>query len=57
MIGDAVRVRDIGKATWNQEGVVMEAVTGQDGVSKSFLIETNDGVHKYHHSTYLRHLL
>ena len=57
MIGDAVRVRDVGKATWTQKVVVVEAVTDQDGVSRSYITETDDGVHKYGHSTYLRHLL
>ena len=56
-VGDAIRLRDVGKATWSQKGVIVEVVTGQDGVAQSYLVEATDVSRKYRHSTYFRHLL
>ena len=38
MPGDPVRVRDFGNATRSLERIIVECVTGQDSVSRSYLV-------------------
>ena len=50
------RVRDVGKSLWGQLGTVVDTIKGQDGTSRSFSVEMDEGG-IIHHNTKFLHLL
>ena len=43
-VGDGVWIRDVGKGSWTQTGKIVEQLPGLDGIIRSFLVQTADGV-------------
>ena len=56
-VSDHVRIRDNGSGLWNQKGVVLELVEGEDQIARSYIVLTDDGRKLYQHSTFLHHLV
>ena len=55
-INDPVRIKSNSSGLWDTKGTVLECILGEDGVARSFIIQTEDGRKLYRHSTYLHHL-
>ena len=55
-IDDPVRIKSNSSGLWDTKGIVTECILGEDGVARSFLIQTEDGRKLYRHCTYLHHL-
>ena len=53
-VGTRVRLRAIGKGMWNQLGTIVDTISGQDGVARSFSVELDTGGGVHRHSTFLR---
>ena len=53
--GDRVYVQDIASKRWNIPGTVKEGRVSEDGSTRSFLIEREDGVELLRNSKYLKH--
>ena len=57
-VGDQVRVRSPSTGKWQEEGVKISLVLGEDKVALLYLVKFSDqGGQYYRHASYLRHLV
>ena len=54
-LGDRVYVQDIASKTWNIPATVKEGRVSEDGSTRSFLVEREDGVELLRNSRFLKH--